>query len=382
MTGGRGRVGLGQGLPGALRLSEPLGFEPLQLLGDRGLDQDPQIAVGNRRAHQGLESLQLKAWAGDGAGGASSADLSQSPTLAHTGTAAGIILGNAAYMSPEQARGKPVDKRADIWAFGVVLWEALTGKRLFEGETASDVMAAVLKNGPDWGALPKNVGPATRRLLARCLEKNPGRRYRDIGDVAYDLDAGPAADVEHRGRRSERSGGREVARVLGSGRSRVVRGRCDRPLRGGGPPCPLRGTGARLGRDGQKRVERPTGLIVCDRAPDGRLLVSTYTFTNVLTALLPNAGSPGARTAGPCSSTARRRSPPVSSVSTSRPARGPSFESWHRWTASGPTRAVRERRRQCLRPEPLPSRAGSRPNRSNDRRQRSSTRGENARSSS
>ena len=98
-------------------------------------------------------------------------------------------------MSPEQARGRPIDKRADIWAFGVVLWEMLTGQRLFAGETVSDVLAAVLKNEPEWVALPKDVGPATRLLLARCLEKDPGRRYRDIGDVAFDLAAGAAADA-------------------------------------------------------------------------------------------------------------------------------------------------------------------------------------------
>ena len=113
-----------------------------------------------------------KAWTGDAASG-SSADLSQSPTLAHTGTAAGIILGTAAYMSPEQARGKAVDKRADIWAFGVVLFEMLTGRRLFDGETVTDVLAAVVRQEIDWDALPPGTPAGVRRLLRRCLDRDP-----------------------------------------------------------------------------------------------------------------------------------------------------------------------------------------------------------------
>jgi Tol biopolymer transport system component len=129
-----------------------------------------------------------KAWTGDGdASGASQPALSQSPTLAHTGTAAGLILGTAAYMSPEQARGKAVDKRADIWAFGVVLFEMLSGRRLFAGETVSDVLAAVLKTEPDWSALPEAVPPAVRGLLARCLEREPKLRLRDIGEARVAL---------------------------------------------------------------------------------------------------------------------------------------------------------------------------------------------------
>jgi len=123
-----------------------------------------------------------KAYAGESATG-SGADLSQSPTLAHTGTQAGVILGTAAYMSPEQARGKRVDKRADIWAFGVVLWEMLTGRRLFVGETVSDVLAGVLKTGPDWSALPLETPEAVRGLLRRCLEREPLERLRDIGEA-------------------------------------------------------------------------------------------------------------------------------------------------------------------------------------------------------
>ena len=91
---------------------------------------------------------------GDGAGG-SSAGVTHSPTLTARATAAGVILGTAAYMSPEQARGKPVDKRTDVWAFGCVLYEMLTGKRAFEGETVSDTLAAVLMKEPDWAALPE-----------------------------------------------------------------------------------------------------------------------------------------------------------------------------------------------------------------------------------
>jgi len=128
-----------------------------------------------------------KAYAGEVAGG-SSPDLSQSPTLAHTGTQAGVILGTAAYMSPEQARGKPVDKRADIWAFGVVLFEMLTGRQLFAGETVSDVLAGVLKTEVDLASLPESTPPAIRQLLRRCLERNPKNRLHDIADARLTLD--------------------------------------------------------------------------------------------------------------------------------------------------------------------------------------------------
>ncbi len=129
-----------------------------------------------------------KAFTGDGPGVAGSSDLSQSPTLAHTGTAAGIILGTAAYMAPEQARGRPVDKRADIWAFGVVLFEMLSGQRLFTGETVSDVLASVLKTEPDWRALPAATPPRIRELLRRCLARDARARLRDIGDARLVLE--------------------------------------------------------------------------------------------------------------------------------------------------------------------------------------------------
>ena len=135
-----------------------------------------------------------KAWTGEAAG-PSSTDFSQSPTLAHTGTAAGLILGTAAYMSPEQARGKAVDKRADIWAFGVVLFEMLSGKRLFVGETVSDVLAAVLKAEPDWTTLPATTPARLRHLLGRCLERDAKQRLRDIGEARLAL-GGAASYVE------------------------------------------------------------------------------------------------------------------------------------------------------------------------------------------
>jgi eukaryotic-like serine/threonine-protein kinase len=106
------------------------------------------------------------------------ADPANSPTLTVSPTRAGMILGTAGYMSPEQARGKAVDKRADIWAFGVVLYESITGRRLFEGETVSDILAHVLTKEPDWEQVPARV----RRLLEACLQKDPKQRLQAIGD--------------------------------------------------------------------------------------------------------------------------------------------------------------------------------------------------------
>ncbi len=113
-----------------------------------------------------------------------------SPTLTLGATQLGVILGTAAYMAPEQAKGKAVDKRADIWAFGVVLYELLTGEFLFEGETVSDILAAVLKSEPDFSRLPSQA----RRLIASCLQKDPKKRLQEIGDARLLLDE-PAAAV-------------------------------------------------------------------------------------------------------------------------------------------------------------------------------------------
>ena len=121
-------------------------------------------------------------------GGRSLASPMNSPTLTSPAlTHAGIILGTAAYMSPEQARGRPVDKRADIWAFGCVLFEMLTATPAFPGDTITDVIAAVVKNEPDSTLLPAHTPPNVRRVLTRCLRKDPDTRLRDIGDARLDL---------------------------------------------------------------------------------------------------------------------------------------------------------------------------------------------------
>jgi eukaryotic-like serine/threonine-protein kinase len=121
----------------------------------------------------------------------SAPDLAASPTFTSPAmTALGVIIGTAAYMSPEQAKGKPVDRRADIWAFGAVLYEMLAGEPAFAGETVTDVLAAVVTREPVWDRLPAATPPPVVRLLRRCLERDPRRRLRDIGDAQHELTAG------------------------------------------------------------------------------------------------------------------------------------------------------------------------------------------------
>jgi Tol biopolymer transport system component len=120
--------------------------------------------------------------------GAPQSDLAGAPTLTATGSGERTILGTPAYMSPEQARGKPLDKRTDIWSFGCVLYEMLTGRQAFAGETVSDTIAAILEREPEWEALPDTTPVTVRRVLQRCFEKDPRRRVRDIGDARIELD--------------------------------------------------------------------------------------------------------------------------------------------------------------------------------------------------
>ena len=218
-----------------------------------------------------------KAWSGESGGVTSSADLSQSPTLAHTGTAAGLILGTAAYMSPEQARGKAVDKRADIWAFGVVLWEMLTGRRLFVGETVSDVLAAVLTREPEWAVLPPTAQGRVRDLLRRCLERNPRQRLHDIADARILLEEAH----RRRPRTRPRSAPGRSAGAPADDRGCSWRARGDGPgrrgPRRGAPPSPCgraspvaqplrRPAGEPLAPRGPRRQRRD----LAGRRPDGR----------------------------------------------------------------------------------------------------------------
>jgi len=171
-----------------------------------------QIAAGLETAHEaGLVHRDLKpanvmvsavgdvkildfglarAWYGDVE---SDADPPLSPTITAAMTQAGTILGTAAYMAPEQARGKKVDRRADIWAFGVILYEMLVGEKLFEADTVSDTMAAVLRAEPDWSRLPSGEAPDLSQLTERCLQRDPRHRLRDIGEARLLLEPGGPA---------------------------------------------------------------------------------------------------------------------------------------------------------------------------------------------
>jgi serine/threonine-protein kinase len=146
--------------------------------------------------------------------GSGSVNPSISPTLTSAGTVAGVILGTAAYMSPEQARGRVVDKRADIWAFGCLLHEMLTGMRAFAGETVSDTLAAVLTAQPDPEALPSGTPAAVRRLIARCTEKDSRRRLRDIGEARIALEDARAGSSESEVGTGEESPKRGFSRSL------------------------------------------------------------------------------------------------------------------------------------------------------------------------
>ena len=184
----RGAIPIDEALPIAKQIAG--GARSRARAGDHPPRPEARQHQGARRRHG--EGAGLRAGEGDGSPGAEASRLrrddANSPTLTSRATQMGMIIGTAAYMAPEQARGKVVDRRADIWAFGVVLFEMLTGRRLFGGETVSDTLAAVLRQEIPWTALPSGTPPATRRLLRRCLERDPARRLRDIADARLELD--------------------------------------------------------------------------------------------------------------------------------------------------------------------------------------------------
>jgi len=128
-------------------------------------------------------------------GSSASASHSMSPTLSVGATQAGALLGTAAYMSPEQAKGREVDRRTDVWSFGCCLFEALTGERAFDGDSVAEILANVLKEEPDWTRLDGVSSPGTIRLLRRCLVRDTARRPRDLGDLALEIEALMAHDA-------------------------------------------------------------------------------------------------------------------------------------------------------------------------------------------
>ncbi len=148
--------------------------------------------------------------------------LAHSPTMTEEGTREGVVAGTAPYMSPEQARGKGVDTRTDIWAFGCVLYEMLTARPAFSGETTSDTIAAILEREPDWSALPDQTTVGIRRLIQRCLEKDPKRRLRDIGDARIEIEEAIGVLASSQGARAPESASRDRLEARGR-RARIAR---------------------------------------------------------------------------------------------------------------------------------------------------------------
>ena len=176
----RGALPVGEAIPIARQIADAL--EAAHESGVIHRDLKPgNIKVRQDGTVKVLDFGLAKAMSPENSG--ASTDAMNSPTMTARATQLGMILGTAAYMAPEQAKGKPVDKRADIWAFGVVLYEMLTGRRAFEGEDVSTTLAAVLMKEPEWTALPADTPPALKTLIARCLERDPKARLRDIGEA-------------------------------------------------------------------------------------------------------------------------------------------------------------------------------------------------------
>jgi serine/threonine protein kinase len=182
----RGPLPLDEALPIARQIAEAL--EAAHELGIVHRDLKPaNIKVRDDGTVKVLDFGLAKAL--DPAGSSGSFDLANSPTITSPAlTMHGVILGTAAYMAPEQAKGKPVDKRADIWAFGCVLYEMLTGERGFKGEDTTDTIAAVVSKEPDWTRLPATTPPGISRLLRRCLVKDRRNRLPDIAAARLDID--------------------------------------------------------------------------------------------------------------------------------------------------------------------------------------------------
>jgi eukaryotic-like serine/threonine-protein kinase len=188
----RGPLGPGDALPIALQIADALAAAHEQGIIHRDL-KPANVKVRGDGTVKVLDFGLAKLAAGEPAGDSMHSPTITSPAFAEASagqarTALGMILGTAAYMAPEQAKGQPVDRRADVWAFGAVLYEMLTGRRAFAGVDIADTMAAILTRDPDWGALPASTPPPVRRLLRRCLEKDRKRRLADMSDARLEIE--------------------------------------------------------------------------------------------------------------------------------------------------------------------------------------------------
>src|SRR5579862_150106 len=178
---------------GAVPIEEALGVarqiaEALEAAHEKGIIHRDLKPANVKLTPEGkvkvLDFGLAKAFEGD----PSSVDMSNSPTLSQAATMQGVIMGTAAYMSPEQARGRAVDKRTDIWAFGCVLYELLTGKQAFHGEDTTEILASIVKSEPDWTALPTRIPSSIRTLLSRCLRKDRRQRTPDAATIRIEIE--------------------------------------------------------------------------------------------------------------------------------------------------------------------------------------------------
>jgi serine/threonine protein kinase/Tol biopolymer transport system component len=179
----QGRLSLDEALPIVKQIADALEYAHERGIIHRDL-KPPNVKLTLDGQVKVLDFGLAKALEGE----TSEEELQNSPTLSAVATRAGMLLGTAAYMSPEQARGKRVDRRADIWAFGCVLYEMLTGRGAFSGETTSDILACVIRAEPDWSSLPAHVPTRIRELLRVCLQKDPKQRLQAIGDARIALE--------------------------------------------------------------------------------------------------------------------------------------------------------------------------------------------------